>query len=182
MAEEEKKEEIQEETTSKDSGNGNKLILIIIVVLLLLLLIIGGAVAYFLLASDEESQDLQAQQDAQKTEQKEEKSKKDLESLEIGPIYPLAPFTVNLKSSGATRYLKCTLNLEIDTPETQPELDKVKPLLRDIVIRILSSKTVPEISTAKGKEKLKEEITKNLNARLATGEVRNVYFTAFIIQ
>jgi len=58
----------------------------------------------------------------------------------------------------------------------------MKPMIRDMIIRILSSKTVPEISTAKGKEKLKEEIKKNLNARLATGEIRNVYFTAFVIQ
>jgi flagellar FliL protein len=185
MADEEKKEEVKEEKSEeKDgSGGGNKVILIIIVILLLLLLVIGGAVAYFLLAGDEENpEDAQQKQDGKKIEKKEEKPKKDIESLEIGPIYPLAPFTVNLKSSGATRYLKCTLNLEIDTPETQPELDKMKPLLRDIVIRILSSKTVPEISTAKGKEKLKEEITKNLNNRLATGEIRNVYFTAFVIQ
>jgi flagellar FliL protein len=185
MADEEKKEESNEDKNEgKDNGSGNKLILIIIVVLLLLLLIIGGAVAYFLLASDEEQTPEQQQQQnsGKKTEQKVEKTQKDSESLEIGPIYPLAPFTVNLKSSGATRYLKCTLNLEIDAPETQPELDKMKPLIRDMIIRILSSKTVPEISTAKGKEKLKEEIKKNLNPKLATGEIRNVYFTAFVIQ
>ena len=180
MAEEEKKEENQEESKPADSGGGNKLILIIIVVLLLLLLIIGGVVAYFLLASDEEQPQDQPQQQ-EKKEQKVEK-KDTTKALEIGPIYPLDPFTVNLKSNGATRYLKCTINLEIDAPETQPELDKLKPAIRDIIIRILSSKTVPEISTAKGKEKLKEEIKKNINSILATGEIRNVYFTAFVIQ
>ena len=183
MADEEKKDESnKDKNEEKDNGGGNKLILIIIVVLLLLLLIIGGAVAYFLLASDEEQTPEQQQNSGKKSEQKVENTQKDSESLEIGPIYPLAPFTVNLKSSGATRYLKCTLNLEIDAPETQPELDKMKPLIRDMIIRILSSKTVPEISTAKGKEKLKEEIKKNLNPKIATGEIRNVYFTAFVIQ
>jgi len=180
MADEEKKEESKEEKEEKsEGGGGNKLILIIIVVLLLLLLVIGGVVAYFLLTGDNPEDN---PEEAQKVEKKVEKPKKDAEALEIGPIYPLDPFTVNLKSSGATRYLKCTINLEIDSPETQPELDKMKPLMRDIIIRILSSKTVPEISTAKGKEKLKEEIKKNLNAKLATGEIRNVYFTAFVIQ
>ena len=178
MAEEEKKEEETKEEEKSNEGGGNKLILIIIVVLLLLLLVIGGVVAYFLLADNPE----EAPQDVQKEEKKVEKPKKDTEALEIGPIYPLDPFTVNLKSTGATRYLKCTINLEIDSPETQPELDKMKPLIRDIIIRILSSKTVPEISTAKGKEKLKEEIKKNLNTKIATGEIRNVYFTAFVIQ
>jgi len=177
--EEEKKEEGEEK---KSSEGGNKLILIIIVVLLLLLLIIGGLVAYFLLAGDN-PKDNPDNPDAQKqkTEQKTE-VKKDSEALEIGPIYPLDPFTVNLKSANGTRYLKCTINLEIDSPDTQPELDKIKPAVRDVIIRILSSKTVPEISTAKGKEKLKEELKKNINAILPKGEIRHVYFTAFVIQ
>jgi flagellar FliL protein len=179
MAEEEKKEE-QEEKSNNNSGGGNKLILIIIVILLLLLLVIGGVVAYFLLSGDNPEDN--PNQPNQKMEKKVEKPKKDTADLEIGPIYPLDPFTVNLKSSGATRYLKCTIDLEIDSPETQPELDKMKPMIRDLIIRILSSKTVPEISTAKGKEKLKEEIKKNINAKLATGEIRHVYFTAFVIQ
>jgi len=180
MADEEKKEENSEEKVEKSEGGGNKLILIIIVVLLLLLLVIGGVVAYFLLSGDDNPD--AAEQDMKKVEKKVETPKKDTAALEIGPIYPLDPFTVNLKSSGATRYLKCTINLEIDSPDTQPELDKMKPMIRDLIIRILSSKTVPEISTAKGKEKLKAEIKKNINANLATGEIRNVYFTAFVIQ
>ena len=183
MADEEKKEEESKEEAPKSDGGGNKLILIIIVILLLLLLIIGGAVAYFLLAGDNPEEEVDTPEKGKaKTEQKEETPKKDTESLEIGPIYPLDPFTVNLKSASGTRYLKCTINLEIDAPETQPELDKIKPVMRDIILRILSSKTVPEISTSKGKERLKEELKKNLNAHLATGEIRNIYFTAFVIQ
>jgi flagellar FliL protein len=181
MAEEEKEEETKEEKDKKSDG-GNKLILIIIVILLLLLLVIGGLVAYFLLSSndnpDEQNPDKKVEQ---KADTKQE-VKKDTEALEIGPIYPLDPFTVNLKSVNGTRYLKCTINLEIDSPDTQPELDKIKPAIRDVIIRILSSKTVPEISTAKGKEKLKEELKKNINAILPKGEIKHVYFTAFVIQ
>ena len=179
MAEEEKKENENEneEKKSEEGGSGNKLILIIIVVLLLLLLIIGGVVAYFLLSGNDTPT-----QDQNATKPQPKKEVKHTDTLNIGPIYPLDPFTVNLKSSGATRYLKCTINLEMDAPETQPELDKLKPAIRDLIIRILSSKTVPEISTAKGKEKLKTEIAKQINAILSTGEIRHVYFTAFVIQ
>jgi flagellar FliL protein len=180
MAEEEKSKE-NEEKTESEGGNGNKLILIIIVVLLLLLLVVGGLVAYFLLSSDDETKNNPNNPD-QKQPVEEKPVKKESANLEIGPIYPLDPFTVNLKSAGNSRYLKCTINLEIDSPDTQPELDKIKPAVRDIIIRILSSKTVPEISTAKGKEKLKEELKKNVNAILPKGEIRHVYFTAFVIQ
>jgi flagellar FliL protein len=182
MADEEKEEKTEEQEEKKSDG-GNKLILIIIVILLLLLLVIGGLVAYFLLSNNDNPND--AQNPDKKVEQKadtKQEVKKDAEALEIGPIYPLDPFTVNLKSASGSRYLKCTINLEIDSPDTQPELDKIKPAIRDVIIRILSSKTVPEISTAKGKEKLKNELKKNVNAILPKGEIKHVYFTAFVIQ
>ena len=173
MAEEEKKEE-QEESKS-EGGGGNKLLLIVIIVLLLLLLIVGGLVAYFLLSGNDENPTPQEQQ-------KVEKKHKVKEMAEIGPIYPLDPFIVNLVSSNADRYLKCKIDLELDSQELQQEVDKKLPAIRDAIIQILSSKTVEEIQTAKGKEKLKEEIKRKINSMLTTGEIRNVYFTEFVIQ
>ncbi len=173
MAEEKENKEV-EENEEKKSG-GSKLLLIIIIVLLLLLLVIGGLVAYFLLSSNPDQQ--QAQEP-----QKIEKKHKVSDLAEIGPIYPLDPFTVNLVSSNADRYLKCKINLELDSPDLQKELDKKLPAVRDMIIQILSSKTVEEIQTAKGKEKLKEEIKRKLNSILTTGEIKHVYFTQFVIQ
>ncbi len=173
MAKEKENKEV-EETQEKKSG-GSKLLLIIIIVLLLLLLVIGGLVAYFLLSGN--SEQTQAQQP-----QKIEKKHKVSDLSEIGPIYPLDPFTVNLVSSNADRYLKCKINLELDSPELQQEIDKKLPAVRDMIIQILSSKTVEEIQTAKGKEKLKEEIKRKLNSILTTGEIKHVYFTQFVIQ
>ena len=172
MAEE---KENQEEKEEKESGGSNKLLLIVIIVLLLVLLIVGGAVAYFLLSSDEP-------QDNPQEQQKVEKKKKVSDMTEIGPIYPLDQFIVNLVSTNANRYLKCKIDLELDSPELQQEVDKKLPAIRDLIIRILSSKTVEEIQTAKGKEKLKEEIKRKINQMLGTGEIRNVYFTEFVIQ
>ena len=183
MAEEEKKEENKEseaESAPKEGG-GNKLLMIVIIVLLLLLLVIGGLVAYFLLSGDNTNPNNPDSQG--KTEKVEKKiSKKDAADLTIGPIYPMDPFIVNLMSDGARRYLKCTINLEMDTPELQKELDSKVAPIRDIVIRILSSKTVAEISTSKGKEKLKEEIVRKINEILESGEIKHVYFVNFVIQ
>jgi flagellar FliL protein len=174
MAEEKENQEV-EEKEEKSSG-GNKLLLIVIIVLLLLLLIIGGLVAYFLLSGNDE------QQQDQPEPQKVEKKKKVSSMTEIGPIYPLDTFIVNLVSNNANRYLKCKIDLELDSPELQQEIDKKLPAIRDLIIRILSSKTVEEIQTSRGKEKLKEEIKRKINEILTTGEVRNVYFTEFVIQ
>jgi len=177
MADEKENKESQEneEEKSEEKG-GSKVLLIVIVVLLLLLLIIGGAVAYFLLSSN----DQQDNPEQPKQEKVEKKKKSDL--TEIGPIYPLDKFIVNLVSNNSERYLKCKISLELDAPELQQEVDKKLPAVRDTIIQILSSKTVEEIQTAKGKEKLKEEIKRKLNEMLTTGEIRHVYFTEFVIQ
>lgn len=169
MAEEKENQEQEE----KKEGGGNKLLLIVIIILLLVLLIVGGLVAYFLLSGGDEEQ---------VEPQKVEKKKKVSKMTEIGPIYPLDRFIVNLLSNNSNRYLKCKIDLELDAPELQKEIDKKLPAIRDLIIRILSSKTVEEIQTSKGKEKLKEEIKRKINEILTTGEIRNVYFTEFVIQ
>jgi len=173
MAEEKENKETQEE---KKEGGNSKLLLIVIIVLLLILLIVGGLVAYFLLSGNDE--DKPQPQEPQKIEKK----KKVENMTEIGPIYPLDQFIVNLVSNNANRYLKCKIDLEIDSPELQQEIDKKLPAIRDLIIRILSSKTVEEIQTAKGKEKLKEEIKRKINEFLTSGEIKHVYFTEFVIQ
>ena len=170
MAEEKENQEQEE----KKEGGGNKLLLIVIIVLLLVLLVVGGLVAYFLLSGGDEEEQVEPQ--------KVEKKKKVSNMTEIGPIYPLDGFIVNLLSNNSSRYLKCKIDLELDAPELQEEVDKKLPAIRDLIIRILSSKTVEEIQTSKGKEKLKEEIKRKINEMLTTGEIRNVYFTEFVIQ
>jgi flagellar FliL protein len=174
MAEKKENQEVEEQ---KEKGGGNKLLLIVIIVLLLLLLIIEGLVAYFLLSNtSDETQPSKQQQE------KVIKKKKISDMAEVGPIYPLDQFIVNLISNNANRYLKCKISFELDSPEFQQEIDKKLPAVRDIIINILSSKSVEEIQTAKGKQKLKEEIKRKVNEILTTGEIRHVYFTEFVIQ
>ena len=172
MAEEKEKE--TEEQEEKKEG-GSKLLLIVIIVLLLLLLVIGGLVAYFLLSSS-------PKKDNQQPTPQEVKKHKVSSLTKMGPIYPLDPFTVNLVSSNADRYLKCKIDFELDSPALQKEVDQKLPAIRDMIISILSSKSVEEIQTAKGKQKLKDEIKRKVNSILTTGEIRNVYFTEFVIQ
>jgi len=167
--------EEQESPKQEKKEGGNKLLLIVIVVLLLVLLIVGGLVGYFLLNDGNEEKQVEPQ--------KIEKSKKVSSNItEIGVIYPLDVFIVNLLSSNSNRYLKCKIDLELNSPELQEEINKKLPLIRDLTIGVLSNKTVEEIQTLKGKEKLKKEIRRRINEILTEGEIKNVYFTKFVIQ
>ncbi len=175
-------EEKTEETETKKSGS--KLVLIIIIVLLLLILIGGGLAAYFLLSDNGDQQTNSVQNSPQTTKQqtKARSIARNESLMQIGPIYPLDQFIVNLLSENGTRFLKIKMDLELSDPKLTAELDKKKPLIRDIVIRTLTSKTFQEVSTGRGKEKLKDELVDRINSVLADGTIRNIFFTEFVVQ
>ena len=98
----------------------------------------------------------------------------------IGTLVPMETFLVNLAGSRGTRLLKVNMEFEVDNPKVQREIEQIKPRLRDIIIILLSSKTYQQISTAKGKEDLRDEIRDTVNSFLTQGRIKQVLFTDFI--
>lgn len=180
MAEAETKEE---ETQEKKPKN---MLMIIIIVVLIFIIAIGGVVAVLLMGDDEEPMRKSPQV------QEKSKSKKRVSSnnsfddsrqlSDIGMLYPMDTFTINLKSDAGRRFLKVALSLELEGEELSLELDAKTPVLRDRIIRILTSKTLEEISSKKGKAKVSNQIIDTLNAMISDGDIRAIYFTEFVIQ
>ncbi|MBZ7986944.1 flagellar basal body-associated protein FliL [Campylobacter canadensis] len=168
--------EEKEEVVKKSKGSN--LVLILVSVLLVVVLALGGLVIYAAFSGgDDEKTDEVSQQE----NKKDNKKKQDASASEIGVMYPLESFTVNLNSDGGNKYLKCRLELEQNVPTLTMELDKKKPVIKDAILAILSSKSKEEISTTKGKERLKEEIINKINNNLNDGFIKNLYFTDFVI-
>ena len=168
MAEEEK-----EKGTKK---RGCNLVLVVIIALLALLLIGGGLAAFFMLSSDNSSVEVSATQNSNAP------IARSTNMLSIGPVYPMEQFIVNLLSESGSRYLKVTLDLELNSAKLANEIDIKRSLVRDIIIRTLSAKTYEEISTLKGKDRLKDEIVAKINEALADGHIKNIFFTDFVVQ
>jgi len=185
MAEEENKEtETEEEPKEKKSGN---MLMIIIIVVLILIILIGGIVAVLMMGGDEEVVEEKTPQAKEKSVSHKKRNSSsvmdDSRSLsEIGILYPLETFTVNLKSDAGRRYLKVTMSLEVNGEELSLELDAKSAVLRDRIIRILTSKTLEEISSKKGKAKVTTQIMNTLNAMIVDGSIEGIYFTEFVIQ
>jgi flagellar FliL protein len=187
MAEEETKTE-EEESAPKEKKSSN-LLMIIIIVILILIIIVGAVVAFLLMSDDEETAVAAPTPQVKErtaTTQKTKNSSVMLEDSrplsEIGILYPLDTFTVNLKSDSGRRYLKVTMSLELSGEELSMELDAKAAVLRDRIIRILSSKTLEEISSKKGKQKVTQQIMDTLNAMITDGQIKGIYFTEFVIQ
>lgn len=100
----------------------------------------------------------------------------------IGPLYSFDTFIVNLADPGGIRYLKVSMQAEVDSNKVIEEIEKRNPQVRDLILTVLSSKTYAEVSTPQGKIALKQEIIRRLNLILTTGTVRNIFFTEFVSQ
>ncbi len=180
-------EKSEEEQTPEKKKSGNMLMIIIIVVLILIILI-GAVVGFLMMGDDDETEAVKEPQAKERTVSKSKRSSSsssmdDSRQLsDIGILYPLDTFTVNLKSDTGSRYLKVTLSLELEGEELSLELDAKMPVLKDRIIRILSSKTIEEISSKKGKSKVSSQIMDTLNSMIADGQIKGIYFTEFVIQ
>ncbi len=184
MAEEEKKEDKEQQEGGEKKS---KMLIFIIIGVLIFIIIIGGIIAVLLMDGDNEQNiSNQSPQSMQSSTTKKRRTSSALEGSrklsEIGILYPLDTFTVNLKSDSGRRYLKATMSLELSGDELSLELDAKAPVLRDRIIRILSSKTLEEISSKKGKQKVSDQIIDTLNAIISDGHVQGIYFTEFVIQ
>ena len=183
---EEKKEEGAEEGAEVKKKKKSKLPLIIAAVVLLGGA--GGGAAVFLGGGKD----------------KKAEKEKEPEEHKVKPANgPLDTFIVNI--GAANVFLKVTILVEYDAAaverltaasahgaggakEAAPGLPAIfterMPVIKDAVIRTLSSKTSESLLTTEGKEELKQELIDALNEALEAEEeiVLNVYFTEFLMQ
>jgi flagellar protein FliL len=94
----------------------------------------------------------------------------------------MGTFLVNLSDSGGKRYLKISIQLELSNQQASQELGRRNVEVRDAVLMILSSKEYNDIGNAMGKMVLKRELLARLNKILRDGQVKEIYFTEFLVQ
>lgn len=99
-----------------------------------------------------------------------------------GAIADLDPFIVNLADSPEIRYLKISIKLEVDSPETVEEIKNRTPQIRDSILVLLTSKDSTTIRAPQGKAQLRDEVTQRVNGVLPRRSVKSAYFTDFVIQ
>ncbi len=187
MADEEEIEAPEEGSKKPSGGGGNKIIIIIAAVVLIFLIIVGGVIA--MLLSSGGGGDDQAMMDDAPTSLKQpaggpprRSARRATSYITVGPIYELDKFVVNLITKRGKRYLRVKISLELDTENVIGELEMKKVVLSDTIIDTLTSRTKQELSTSKGKNRLKDELISKINASLIDGMITNVFFTEFIIQ
>lgn len=164
-------DQLQDEALEQAPAPGRKKrLLFILIGIVALLVLVGGGVGVWLLMSPAEEG-----KEAEKVVQEEEQP----------PIYEkLETFTVNLADQ--EHYLQVEVALKVSDPEAQQKVKLYMPEVRDVLLRLLSSKTYDELATQEGKDKLASEIQTQVNDVLRIKErgkgVKGVLFNSFIIQ
>jgi len=151
----------------------NKILIILIGVMMVFVLGLGGGL--FMMWNKLSAMETQAQSPS------EQDASVPVEEL-LGPIYPLDTFIVNLADKGGKRYLRITIDLELDGKELEGEVTKRLPQVRDSILTILPTKRFEDISSAKGKTALRDQMLERINGMLARGQITNIYFKEFVIQ
>ena len=100
----------------------------------------------------------------------------------LGPLFSLRTFIVNLADKGGKRYLRITMDLELDSEEIKEQLENRLPQIRDNILMIIPSKTFENLNSAEGKIALRDELITRLNGLLLKDGIKNIYFTEFVIQ
>lgn len=131
--------------------------LIIIILLVLLILLMAGGAAYYMLVL------------------------KDNGGVQEKPIIKttLDQFTVNLADGNFRRYVRMTLTLEYTEKKLTKELEEKKHRLRDVVISLLMTKRVSDMSDH---TIIRQELEDAINSVLTKGQITGIYFEDFIIQ
>jgi len=156
----------------------NKLVIIMMGLLVLLLVAIGGGL--FMMWSKVSSLDQAVNPPSQ--EESQEAIKEESEELKIGTVFPLDSFIANLADPGGNRFLRVTMELELDNDDLTNEMEKRLPQIRDCILLILPTRAYQDIQTVEGKIALRTEIIAKLNVLLKKEAITNIYFTEFVTQ
>lgn len=118
-----------------------------------------------------------------------------------GPTYTLeaAVYNLNTPSAQQPRYLKLGVTFEFEADEVAffflsgealaltleefaEELGPKRPIIDDAVSAIVGSKTLEDVASALGRQRLKDELREAIAAIVGEPVLLNVFFTEFVFQ
>lgn len=174
-------EEGKQEAAPKPAGSSK--MLIIAGAVLLLAVLIGVPAYFFTMHGQDEpiSAEGPEAEGAQALHAGQAEAEQEMEEGEepLGAIFPLESFVVNLQGGG---YLRAQIQLEFIERDVPRRLYVRLVPVRDAIINLLSNRTQADLAEEKGRGNLKNDIREIVNEVLKKAEVKNVYFTQFVVQ
>ncbi len=175
--------------------------LIIIIVAVLLLLGGGGAGYYFFMHKDEPASEHKETEHGEgdkkkaskktadhgeKESESEADTKKSAEAKEPMYLDLMVPMIVNFPKGSGASLIQISVSFLTDSEETATALKKHEPMVRNNLMMKVNAQNPENLKTKAGKETLRtvmlEEVNQILTKVAEGGRVKEVFFTAFVMQ
>lgn len=153
----------------KPTGSNKKLIIIIVLVALLA---VGASVGVTLFLMGGETS--------------EDSSTPAVVAVPKANYMPLENMVVNFAQRGPARFLQVEMQLMAHDPQVFKAIEQHMPVIRNDLLVLLGGVSYEQASSREGKEALNQAILDAVNQILAqhgaSGEIKAVYFTNFVMQ
>lgn len=150
------------------------------------LFIIQAVAVYFvtanvLLSRFEAENEVNIEQSNENGTSEEEETGPDL--AELGKnIYPIEDIIVNPAGTDGKKLLLASLGFDVAPAEAMKEFEAKEILVKDIIISIMSKKTLSFLKQNSYKDTLRAEIISSLQEFLPEVTINRIYFSKYIIQ
>jgi flagellar basal body-associated protein FliL len=151
----------------------------IVIFVVAFLVLIAGA---FFLASKALKPFMKAQIQKSATLKTKAVAKKKVETTEVKEVFLVSDMIINPAETNGTRFLNTTIGLGVGDVLAKTALEERSAQVRDALISILTTKTIPELVHPDGKKILRKEIIERINRIIAPQHIMEVYFVDFVLQ
>ncbi len=97
-------------------------------------------------------------------------------------FFTVESIVVNPAETQGTRYLSCSVSFEVASPEDLKAFEEKAVKIKDLLITILSSKTVDELADIKVRNDMRRQILAVVNRFTTPAQATAVYLTDFVLQ
>jgi flagellar FliL protein len=108
--------------------------------------------------------------------------KAESQKSELGKyIYSVDDMIVNPAGTNGDQLLLTSIAFDLATPESEKEIKEKEIVVKDMIISVLSSKSITQLNNTAYKDTLRTEISKKLQTNMPQVKVNKVYFSKYII-
>lgn len=97
-------------------------------------------------------------------------------------VHTIDNVVVNPAQSGGTRFLMASVAFGLADAHSAEQMTLRDAEIRDIVVRVLSSRTVAQLTDLEGRNAIKEEMRGEVVALVGDHALVDIYFPQFVIQ
>ena len=114
--------------------------------------------------------------------EEETNDEQESEPIEYGEFRELDNLIINPTGTDGKRYLMIKIGFESDKAKALEELGEKDVVVRDAILRYLSSQTVEDLAAIDKRDDLKQGLREIINEILVKGKITRLYFTQYVLQ